>query len=130
MARARLLKNAFLLVVFVGVLHFVAIKLSLYWTLHYFDSVVHFFAGVSVGFASLWLCTKDDMPIPISSKKIFLTSFLGALGVGLVWEVFELLSGITTLSDGIHYVTDTGSDLFMDIFGGVVAGWYFYKTRE
>lgn len=122
MIRKRLLRNAFLLLILVALLDKIALALLLYWTLHYFDSGVHFFAGMVVGFGSLWLYLgkKETM----TSRQIFQISLLGAILVGVVWEIFELMAGITFLSDGIHYVTDTGSDLLMDILGSLVAALY------
>ena len=120
---------AFIFLILVGVLNFIAITLHLYWTLHYFDSLVHFTAGVSVGFASLWFVSlffvKNNAPL--NRNYILTVAFVGALIVGIVWEVFELVFGVTTLADGIHYITDTSSDLLMDVLGGLVAAFYTRK---
>ncbi len=122
MLRSHLFKNAFILLVLVGVLNSVAVKLHLYWTLHYFDSLVHFTAGVSVGFAALWFFSRS-----VTAKNILLVSFAMTLFVGIIWEIFELYFNITYLSDGIHYVTDTSFDLVMDCLGALVAGFYSRK---
>jgi hypothetical protein len=122
----RLLRDAFVLLVIVGVMDLVALKLDFFWTLHYYDSVVHFLAGICVGLGTVWFAmstTKTEM----TRRRVFTVTLVGAVIVGIVWEIFEVTNGITFLADGIHYLTDTGSDLLMDVCGGLVAGWYAWK---
>ncbi len=62
--------------------------------------------------------------------KIIFTGFLGALFIGILWEFYELYFEITSISDGISYLTDTSSDILMDISGGILGGLYslrFFK---
>ena len=123
--RTILFKRAFILLVLVGILNFVANKLYFYWTLHYFDSLVHFLAGITVGLASVWFFSRNK--VYMTQSSVFLSVFIGVFVVGIVWEVFELVYGITSFSDGMHYVTDTSLDIGMDMVGGVLAGIYSWK---
>ncbi len=122
MIRKKLFQNAFILVVVVTFLNKIALTLRLYWSLHYFDTLVHFLAGIAVGLGSVWLYLNKKETLPTS--QIFFSSLIGSIVVGVVWEIFEVVNGITFFSDGIHYVTDTGSDLLMDTLGGLIAAFY------
>ncbi len=103
-----------------------ALKLDFFWTLHYYDTVVHFLAGICVGLGTVWLAmnvSKKEM----TQKRVAAVALVGAIIVGIAWEIFEVTNGITFLSDGIHYVTDTSSDLLMDVCGGIVASLYVWR---
>ena len=116
--RVQMFKNAFLALVCVGILNIIAVKLYFYWTLQYYDSIVHFLAGMSVGFACLWILMHKTT----SGKNILLTALVASFSVGIIWELFELYIRVVSFSDGIHYITDTASDLLMDVLGGLIAG--------
>lgn len=122
------LKCALLLIMVAGFLDFLGFTFHLFWSLHYFDSLVHFIAGITVGMGSLWLLTLTTKQI--TKQNIFNTAVTGAIIVGVIWEIFELTNGITLLSDGIHYVTDTGADLIMDVTGGIVAAIYGWNVTK
>ncbi len=122
----RFLRDAFLLILVVAALDFIGIKFYFYWSLHYYDSVVHFLAGITVGLGSLWIwmhITKKEL----TQKQVVVVALIGASIIGVLWEIFEVTNGITSFADGIHYVTDTGSDLLMDVCGGIVASVYAWK---
>ncbi len=122
MTRPHLFKHAFITLILVGVLNFIATRLYLYWTTQYFDSLVHFTAGISVGFATLWIVSRSQPSW--TTIEIFRVAFFGTLAIGLLWEAYELMFGITSILDGVHYVTDTLFDLVMDVLGSVVAAFY------
>lgn len=127
MIRSKAFKAAFVLLILVGVLNWIAIKLYLYWTVHYFDSLVHFLAGMCVGLASLWLASGKGK---LSGWQIIAAAIIGALVIGLLWEIYELAVGDTTVADGMRYVTDTSSDILMDVLGGLAAGLYIRRTSN
>ena len=120
-------KRAFWILVITGVANLIASKFYLYWTLPRVDMVVHFFAGLTVALATLWLCS---LRFDISKWKvcsIFCFALLGSISVGILWEIYELHFGITSISDGIYYFMDTGSDLTMDTVGGIAG--FFYTSK-
>lgn len=117
-------KRAFWTLAITGFLNFVAIKLELYWTVWWIDMVVHFFGGLTVGLATLWLSSRFFDFRKWSTLRLSTTAILGAITIGVLWELYELYFGITSLSDGIHYVTDTSSDILMDTIGGIVGFFY------
>ena len=123
----RLFIRAFVLLILIGLLDFIADKFYLYWTLHWFDSVLHFISGVciAVGGISTWLLIFNNGNH--SKKRILTIGLLFVAIIGILWEFFELRFGITSLSDGIHYATDTTLDVFLDMLGGFLGSLYSYR---
>ena len=67
---------------------------------------------------ALWFCSgKSDLK-NWSRRKILLTALASAIFVGILWELYELHFGLTFLSDGVQYFSDTAKDLMMDLVGG------------
>ena len=110
-----------------GILNMIAIKFYLYWTTNYFDILMHFLGGLWVTLTVLWLWSlKKGFVIP-SKQKVLKVSIIFTLIVGVMWEIYELYIGVTLLSDGINYWTDTSSDLMMDFVGAVFGSLYGYR---
>ncbi len=122
-----LFKRTFALLFLIGLGNLVANKLYLYWTVWWVDMIMHFSAGFCVAMATVlvWQYLLDKN---ISLRKSVFVSFLLVLMVGLAWEVFETYFEIEMLSDGYLYVTDTLSDLLLDICGGILGSIYAYKV--
>ena len=117
---------ALVLLILCAIFDFLGIWLRLYWQFFWFDTIPHFLGGATVGAAvsSFWLL-KDR-----TKKSTILMAIVGALFVGIIWELFELYFGITSLSDGIRYVTDTTSDVIMDISGAIFSGLIAFRILE
>jgi len=80
--------------------------------------ILHFLGGLCVAFFVLWLVSwKSDLK-NWSRGKILFVALLGAIAVGVLWEVYELYFSLTFLSDGARYFADTTKDLTMDLVGG------------
>ena len=103
----------------VGVLEVVTSMLYLHWSLWWVDIVLHFLGGMCVALFVLWISSaKLDLKKWPLSKILFIT-LAGAIFVGILWEIYELFFGLTFLSDGMRYFSDTASDLIMDFVGGI-----------
>jgi hypothetical protein len=102
-----------------GVLDLFSRKFYLYWTVWWVDMTVHFFGGISSAFAVIWLYSLTNDLKNWNTTKLLRTILVGVIFIGIVWEVYELHFGITSLSDGVNYLTDTLSDLMMDTVGGI-----------
>ena len=118
MIKTSLFKHTLILLFTVSVLDFVGQILYFSWTLWWFDVILHFLSGACVGMATILAWNYFFMPQEISKLKMILIAFVGALTVGLLWEVYELYIGATFFSDGVVYIRDTFSDLIMDVCGG------------
>lgn len=114
-----LFKAAMSLLVFIGLLNLAATVLYLYWIVWWFDMLVHFLSGacVALGFGWAWYGLRNRVP---SRRAFFFNTLAAVIFVGLLWEVYELAYGITSLADGMRYVTDTVSDVTMDTLGGLL----------
>lgn len=89
--------------------------------------IMHFSAGFCVAMATV-LVWQYFLDKNISLRKSAFVSFLIVLIVGLSWEVFETYFDIAMISDGYSYVTDTISDLILDVCGGILGSIYAYKV--
>lgn len=127
MRTTKLFKQAFILLIVIGLLDFFASSLYLYWTVWWSDILLHFLSGVCVamGGISVWILISNK-----EETNLLKTLWVGmswVLLVGVLWEIFELRFGATSLSDGMIYVTDTISDSFMNISGGLFGVVYSIK---
>jgi hypothetical protein len=80
----------------------------LYWRFWWFDVLMHFGGGLVCGL----------MARAMGLKK-FTHIVAVVLSVGVMWEVYEVVIGISMTE--LRYTTDTAKDLAMDIFGVIVA---------
>jgi hypothetical protein len=127
MMRTHLFKNTFILLFIIGVLNFLAVYFYLYWTIWWFDMLVHFSAGACVAMAGIlvyYFYKKQSLP---SIRTSIVVAFAFVITIGILWEIYELLIHATALSDGLDYFLDTGSDLLMDVSGGIVGALYAHK---
>lgn len=118
----RLLYISFLFIALLGVLHYLASSFYFYWTISWFDTVMHFLGGISMGLLSLWVIYASGIfkrMTPTRTRTI-VTVLIAVLVVGIGWEIFENLNGLTQSTEG--YKLDTIHDLIADICGGLVAG--------
>ncbi len=119
MFRKELFKRAFSTLVLVGLFDVITSKLYLQWTIWWVDIILHFLGGLAVALFAFWIGSSRSSLKNWSKRKILLTALISAIVVGILWELCELYFGLTFLSDGIKYWTNTGSDLLMDVVGGV-----------
>lgn len=120
----KLLITAFISIAFMAIVHVIASKFYLYWTIGWFDNVVHFMGGFSTGLFALWLYYISGIfPKTLPARKeILIKSVLFVLVIGIGWEIFEYFNGLTQSTEG--YPLDTLHDLISDLAGAVIAGEY------
>jgi hypothetical protein len=99
---------AFILSVTIALLHQWATADFWYWRYPWFDIVMHFLGGLTIGVFLIRLFA-DYKPMA------FLTAFV-AIAIG--WEIFEFAIGAPRDST---YAADTVIDLCMDVLGGTLA---------
>src|SRR3989338_2700741 len=101
MSRARLLRILALLVCVIALMQGAAIAFSLYWTLWWYDILLHFLGGGFFWVLLLWgrfLSGYFPAPsFPWSPGRLFLFLFTLSLTlvIGTGWEAFEWLVGNT-----------------------------------
>ena len=114
------LYTSFVLILLLGIVHFVADAFCLYWTIWWFDNLSHFLAGFSLGFFSLFIfyesgLLRDKLPF----LKVVFISFIFVMILGGVWEIFEYINGLTQSTE--KYSLDVIHDLLSDALGAILA---------
>lgn len=119
----KILLISFLLVLVTGVLHIIGSINHLYWNSFWFDGLVHFMGGTSVGMLSVWFLFQSgffEISVP-SKREVFFYAIVCTVLIGIGWEVFEFAYGIAGPVGG-KYSLDTYHDLLFDFLGGIVVG--------
>lgn len=86
--------------------------------------LMHFSAGVCVGMATVLVWYFYHKTKDLSLSKMVSITLISILFIGVLWEIYELVIGVTSFSDGVVYVTDTTSDLLLDICGAIIGSVY------
>ena len=88
---------------------------------------MHILGGFWVAVTSFWIYLTFIRKESVENKKEkALTIFSSVLIIGLIWEIFELISGNTFMHTSNFY-TDSISDTINNFIGALVA--YFYVIR-
>ena len=98
-------------------LHLFAFSFYLYWTVFWYDFLMHFLGGLTFGVLAVWFFKIEIR----SSRALFLVLFW-VLVPSLVWEVFEYLNDISVTTE--NYTIDTTIDFVMDTLGALAAYWW------
>lgn len=132
MMQTKLFKTAFAILFALGFLVIVGDKLYLVDSLWWYDIILHNLGGALISLTVLLFWNYFwPASLPSRGKTIFLVTLI-ALVIGIIWEKYELLAGITFLSDGMAYVLDTAKDLTDDVLGsflGAIYGLYLLKKQ-
>lgn len=121
MHNPKLTKRLAFLIFFIFSLNFLANKFYWYSSISYFDMIMHFLGGFWVGLLALYIFE----PSRIYFKSIFHVLLL-VFFIGVGWEVFEIFVDKVVTQNSFN-LTDTLSDMFFDLLGGVFAIFYFIK---
>ena len=118
MLQQPLFRFLFALIIFVALLHIAALELYFYWTLWWFDVLVHFLAGLWVGLGALWLIFLSGYitRFRLSHHSALFTALIPIAVVGIGWELFEVWAGVPIEK---KYLSDTVVDLSMGILGAL-----------
>src|SRR3954467_479258 len=119
MFSSKLFKQAFVLLMLIWILFLLALFLYLEIYFWWYDVILHFLSGICVSMATLSAWDYLFKPHGNEKNKLIFIGFLGALIIGVLWEIYEVKAGITFPSDGIFYIRDTVSDLILDMTGGL-----------
>ena len=107
-------------------LHLVAYEYYFYWTIWWYDIVMHGLGGIVIAAFALWLWRyglNSEKPVP----SMFALTFLSTLAVGIAWEIFEYIAGSHATQPFDSYILDTILDIMMDIAGGMIA--YLFLSK-
>lgn len=122
-----LLTEIFIIGIIVAILNKIAVSLSLYTTIWWYDIPMHILGGVLIALITLFFI-YDAKFFNFSDKKpavIFASAVGMVLIIGLSWELWELYMGLTNVyTDRI----DTAKDLVDDTLGAIAA--YLYSKNK
>lgn len=122
MLRSRIFLTACFLTVVVGCLDIIGLKLYLFWTVWWFDMVMHFLGGATVALFGTYYVEQHRNP---SYANFLVVGLFTSIIFGVFWELYELAFHITDIHTA-DYIADTGMDMIMDTTGGFVAVLYSY----
>lgn len=106
-------------------MHVAALRLRLYWSLSWFDAIVHLLAGAAIGLVFALFILR--MPTIVRKYDwLALIVFAGCIGIG--WEVFEFVTNMTYAKEG--YWIDTIQDIIADFLGAGIAYWLYRPTEH
>ncbi len=116
---------------FIFIVDILARKFFWYYSIWYFDMVMHFFGGLWAGLFFVWFLSIKDLSFPewslgllsLSDYKIVYKTLLFVLIVGVLWEIFEIYANNYLGGDSFN-ILDTVSDVFFDLAGGATAVFY------
>ena len=102
-------------------LHLVAYTYHFYWTLWWFDILMHGLGGVAIGTLVLWVWIFWFRIFISRRVSRVVVIILGTLCIGIMWEMFEYIIGSPLHQPFDSYVLDTVLDIAMDLAGGLLA---------
>lgn len=128
MDRNKLFKNTAYLLISLFIVNLVAVKLYWYYSIWYFDMITHFWGGLCLGLAFIWLFSFQNSSSRIS-LKLAIKIILGVLLIGVIWEIYEVLVN-NVFAQNPFNTLDTISDIFFDLSGGICAILYIWKKMQ
>lgn len=104
------------LISFIAAWHLFGVVSNFYETTLWCDVVAHFLGGVWIIFLLRWLFDLGFLP---QSFKQFFVLIGTVLVVGILWEAFEIIGGITAFTQK-DYWFESIKDVCVDVLGGYV----------
>jgi len=120
-------------ILIIATLHALATYFSWYWSIWWFDILMHFLGGAWIGLVSIWFFFfSNRVEHTLKNKKnIILTAVISVSLIGLLWEVFEFSLSKLIVFNELNSIIDTATDLFVDILGAFSASIHFlFKNKE
>ena len=110
-----------------------ALAHNLYFSVSWIDTLTHSIGGAIIAGIVFYLIDLRGRLINGSTKTVIKRSGTIIIGtvffVGIVWELFELKTGLTVFTDR-GYMLDTLGDLFFDIFGAYIFYFFLISTSN
>ncbi|XKT74725.1 MAG: hypothetical protein ACJKTH_01390 [Patescibacteria group bacterium UBA2163] len=121
-ARQQLVLAVVLLGLSIAFLQHLASMYYLYWIFWWYDIIMHLLGGAFVALLFFWAHRAFPV-LPMSRQLLFPVTLLVVLIIGILWEVFEYVTGSY---GAVNYTLDTTLDLAMDI-AGMMSAYILFK---
>jgi len=130
LVQRKLLFLSFVLILGLGILHSIASQYYFYWIYWWFDNVVHFLGGLSIGLFVLWVMSFLNFfsKRQRSFARVIIIVLILIFVIGVGWEIFEYMNGLTQSTE--NYSLDIAHDLLADVFGAFCAGLIFLEIDK
>lgn len=115
---------ALILAAQLAAVHMVAIKLSLYWEIVWFDNLMHLFGGVVLSL--LFYTMVDIKMLRARLVQSWRKMTVLVLTVLFGWEVLGVLLSMRFKE---NFITDTALDLLFGILGSIT-GWFIGRQLK
>lgn len=109
------------LAIVIGGAYVLGIKNSYFFIYPWLDTPLHLLGGIFVG-------TVACLFLPRSMQKVIYV-LLAAFIVGILWELFELITKLTEWGT-LVYFKDTFHDLALDCLGGLIASLFIVFRKN
>ncbi len=115
MDRKALVKYLIFFILFIFIVNFLANKFYWYYSIWYFDLIMHFLGGFWIGLLFFYF-----FPLKNNSFSVIFKLLLFVFLAGIGWEVYEILVNDIIAQNPFDYF-DTISDICFDLSGGLCA---------
>lgn len=119
------------LVILIGVSHSIVLFRHLQFSHPWVDIPLHLAGGLWVGLFTLWWFYSDRKWFPVkdrSSQMVITLALSSAMGIGILWEVFEYVVNLLTVGE-FYDLLDMTADLLNDAIGALAGAVFFMKRR-
>src|SRR3989344_9420295 len=122
MSKSTILITSLCFAALLWTLNQIALVFYFYWTLAWYDIMMHFLGGLTIGVFLICIFRIANI-----STRSFLVVFLLAMFISIDWEIFEYVNDIVDPTE--NYAIDTAYDLVMDALG-ITAAYLSTNVRK
>ena len=122
MSKSTILITSLCFAALLWTLNQIALVFYFYWTLAWYDIMMHFLGGLTIGVFLICIFRIANI-----RTRSFLTIFLLAMFISVDWEIFEYVNDIIDPTE--NYAMDTAYDLVMDALG-ITAAYLLTNARK
>lgn len=109
--------------------NFAAMKFSIYYTLSWFDTAVHFFGGIVTALVVYIILARLKLLKYKTPFRFIITIIIASFCVGFFWEIVEYVVNILIPVYAFDIV-DTVSDLIADTCGATLSAIILFTQRK
>lgn len=113
-------------------LHVAALYFFWYWSIWWYDILMHTLGGVWVGGVALFLFSTDRFSGFPTRVPLFqyILPFLIVVAVGFLWESYEFSVDTLIAPDPQNDLLDTVADMGADVVGALLASLIFIRGNK